>query len=123
MSSSIGSFDAVGIVIDWLDACRQGRLADLLELYSDQASLDCCDGGHFVGPTGLLRYWSAKLGTATESAFELEELMPEGDCVRLDYRDYDGSAVRTKFWFDDLGNITRTRCVPLERASPHARVV
>ena len=40
-------------------------------------------------------------------------MLPEGDCVVLDYLDYDGTAVRTKFWFDDAGNISRTRCMPL----------
>jgi hypothetical protein len=29
----------------------------------------------------------------------------------LDCSDYDGSVVRTKFWFDDSGGITRTLCV------------
>ena len=116
MSGSGTDFDPIGVVIDWLDACRQQRLADLLELYADQATLDCCDGGRYVGRSGLLRYWPAKLQAATGNAFELHEVLPEEDCVRLDYRDYDGSAVRTRFWFDDVGSITRTRCVPLE---PH----
>src|ERR1700742_5076393 len=114
MSSSGTDFDPVGVVIDWLDACRQRRLADLLELYADQATLDCCDGGRFVGRSGLLRYWPAKLGAATPAAFELHEVLPVGDCVRLDYRDYDGTAVQTEFWFDDAGKIIRTLCVPRE---------
>jgi hypothetical protein len=113
MSGSGPEFDPIGVVIDWLDACRQGRLADLLELYADRATLDCCDGGRFVGRSGLLRYWPGKLRDAAPSAFELHEVSPEGDCVVLDYRDYDGSNVRTKFWFDDFGNISRTRCMPL----------
>lgn len=25
------AFDAVGVTVDWIDACRQGRLADLLD--------------------------------------------------------------------------------------------
>jgi hypothetical protein len=45
MSGLEGGFDPVGVVIDWLDACRQRRLTDLLELYADQATLDCCGGG------------------------------------------------------------------------------
>ena len=105
--------DPIGIVIDWLDACRQRRLADLLELYADRATLDCCDGGRFVGRSGLLRYWPGKLQAATPSAFELHEVLPEGDCVILDYGNYDGTSVRTKFWFDDVGRISRTRCMPL----------
>jgi hypothetical protein len=116
MSSSGADFDPVGVVIDWLDACRQRRLADLLELYADEATLDCCDGGRFVRRSGLLRYWQAKLQAATPAAFELHEVLPDGECVILDYRDYDGTAARTKFWFDDEGNISRTRCTPLGSA-------
>jgi hypothetical protein len=117
MSSSARSFDPIGVVIDWLDACRERRLGDLLDLYADGATLDCCDGGRFVGRGGLLRYWQAKLHAATAAAFRLDEVLPEGDCVRLDYRDFDGSAVRAKFWFDDAGNITRTLCVPFGRTA------
>ena len=113
MSGSGTDFEPVGVVIDWLDACRQRRLADLLELYADRATLDCCDGGRFVGRSGLLRYWPGKLRAATPAAFELQEVLPEGNCVVLDYRDYDGATVRTKFWFDEAGNISRTRCMPL----------
>ncbi|MBR1092029.1 nuclear transport factor 2 family protein [Bradyrhizobium manausense] len=112
--SGLGTdFDPVAVVIDWLDACRQRRLVDLLELYANRATLDCCDGGHFVGRSGLLRYWPSKLRAATPDAFELHEVLPEDDCVVLDYRDYDGNTVRTKFWFDDAGHISRTRCMPL----------
>lgn len=113
MSGSGTEFDPIGVVIDWLDACRQRRLADLLDLYANQAILDCCDGGRFDGRSGLLRYWPGKLRDAKPAAFELHEVRPEGECVVLDYLDYDGSAVRTQFWFDDKGKITRTRCLPL----------
>src|SRR6478609_9903836 len=122
MSDLEGGFDPVGVVIDWLDACRQRRLTDLLDLYAHQATLDCCAGGRFVGRTGLLRYWSRKLGTATAAAFELGEVQPEGDCLRLDYSDYDGSTVRTRFWFDASGNITRTHCVPFGKDGSQAEV-
>ncbi|UPK31079.1 nuclear transport factor 2 family protein [Bradyrhizobium sp. 195] len=112
MSGSKTDFDPIGIVIDRLDACRERRLEDLLALYADRATLDCCDGNRFIGRSGLLRYWPGKLRAATGAAFLLDEVVPEKDYVRLDYRDYDGSEVGTKFWFDDQGNITRTLCVP-----------
>lgn len=111
MSNSQSAFDPIGIVIDWLDACRDGRLADLLELYDDQAQLGCCDGGRYDGRPGLLRYWPSKLQNATAGAFVLDEIQPEGKRVRLDYRDYDGRAVRTRFWFNGAGKIVRTICV------------
>ena len=115
MISSEPRFDPVGMVIDWLDACRERRLADLLELYAEHATLDCCDGSRFVGREGLLRYWPAKLRLAVDAAFELEEIFPEGERVRLDYRDFDGELVRTEFWFDRIGKISRTSCVPASR--------
>lgn len=49
---------------------------------------------------------------ATAAAFELDEVLPDGDRVRLDYRD-DGKRIRTEFWFDDFGKITRTICVAI----------
>jgi hypothetical protein len=120
--SNLGTgFDPIGVVIDWLDACRERRLEDLLALYADHATLDCCSGERFIGSPGLLRYWPAKLGGATAGAFELDEVLPEQDCIRLDYRDYDGSAVSTKFWFDAQGSIIRTLCVPLAGNSARVR--
>jgi len=120
MSGSGTDFDPIGIVIDWLDACRERRLEDLLSLYADQATLDCCSGGRFVGQAGPLCYWQAKLSGAIEAAFELDEVHPEPECVQLDYRDYNGSAVSTKFWFDAEGSIIRTLCVPLPGARSRA---
>jgi hypothetical protein len=57
---------------------------------------------------------------AIEAAFELDEVHPEPECVQLDYRDYNGSAVSTKFWFDAEGSIIRTLCVPLPGARSRA---
>jgi hypothetical protein len=111
--AGFGNFDPVGIVIDLLDACRERRLEDLLSLYADQATLDCCSGERFVGRPDLLCYWPAKLRDAIESAFELDELCPEQECVRLVYRDDNDSSVSMRFWFDSEGRITRTLCVPL----------
>jgi len=114
-------FDPIAIVIDWLDACRERRLEDLLALYADQATLHCCSGERFVGRPGLLRHWPAKLRGATSAAFVLDEVCPEHDCVRLDYRDCDGAAVSTKFWFDDEGGIVRTLCTPIVQDGPSSR--
>jgi hypothetical protein len=120
--SNLGTgFDPIGIVIDWLDACRERRLENLLGLYADHATLDCFSGELFIGSSGLLRYWPAKLRGATAAAFELDDVLPKQDCVRLDYRDYDGSAVSTKFWFDADGKLTRTLCAPVGYNGPRSR--
>jgi hypothetical protein len=42
MSNSQDSFDAMAIVIGWIDACPQGPLEDLIGLYADRATVDCC---------------------------------------------------------------------------------
>jgi hypothetical protein len=114
-------FDPIAIVIDWLDACRERRLEDLLALYADQATLDCCTGERFVGRPGLRRYWAAKLRGATSTSFVLDEVFPEQDCIRLDYRDYDGAIVSTKFWFDAAGGIVRTLCTPIVQDGPSSQ--
>ena len=77
MSSSQGGFDPIGIIVDWLDACREGRLAALIELYDDGAILDCCQGGTFRRRLGVERYWRSKLAHPAAGAFEVDALFPE----------------------------------------------
>lgn len=77
MSSSQGGFDPIGIIVDWLDACREGRLAALIDLYDDGAILDCCQGGTFRGRLGVERYWRSKLAHPAAGAFEVDALFPE----------------------------------------------
>ena len=43
-------FDAMAIAVDWLDAYRSAKLDALLNLYDDEASLECRCGGQ--------TYWS-----------------------------------------------------------------
>ena len=64
MSNSQGSFDPIGIVVDWLDACKERRLSTLVDLYDDGATVGCCDGGTFRGRSELERYWRPKLAHA-----------------------------------------------------------
>ena len=47
MSSTKDSFDPIGVVVDWLDACRERQLPVLIDLYDDAAIIDCCQGGTF----------------------------------------------------------------------------
>jgi hypothetical protein len=77
MSSSQGGFDPIGIIVDWLDACREGRLAALIDLYDDGAILDCCQGGTFRGRLGVERHWRSKLAHPAAGAFEVDALFPE----------------------------------------------
>ena len=39
MSDARVGFDAIGVVVDWIDACKQRRLDDLLNLYDATATV------------------------------------------------------------------------------------
>ena len=95
MSNSREEFDAVAIVVDWLDACRQRRLSDLLELYDEDATVDCCEGGRFEGRHALRAYWNLRLSNQDPGAFEIEAILPETRGVYLEYRDCGGRTFRS----------------------------
>jgi len=40
MSNARDGFDAIGVVVDWIDACKQRRLDDVLNLYDATATVD-----------------------------------------------------------------------------------
>ncbi len=106
-------FDAIGIVVDWIDAYKQRRLDDLLELYDDRATISCCEGGRFEGPTEIENYWRSRLARSTDYNFEIDALMPDAEGVLLDYRGHDGAPVRTFFRFTPAGKIRLTACEPI----------
>jgi hypothetical protein len=114
---SNGNFDPIGIVVDWLDACRQRQLPALLDLYDDEAIIDCCQGGTFHGRLAVERYWAPKLATAVTGSFEIDALFPEAGGVCLDYRDSDGTPARTHFAFTEGGKIHHTACEPIRQAA------
>ena len=103
MSDARDGFDAIGVVIDWIDACKQRRLDDLLDLYEATATVECCEGGSFRGRSEMEKYWRPRLARAVTGAFEIDALFPEADGVTLDYRGYDGVPVRTHFRFKSTG--------------------
>lgn len=110
-------FDAIGVVVDWIDACRQGGLGSLLDLYACDATVECCQGGIFRGRSELENYWRPRLIRPADGAFEIVALFPESDGVSLDYRGYDGQPVRTHFRFDKDGKIRLTACSPIRQAA------
>ena len=81
-------FDPMGLVIDWLDACKERRLSSLVDLYDESATLDCCCENAARTPD-LEAYWGPKLAHAVIGAFEVDALFPETDGVCLDYRAFD----------------------------------
>jgi hypothetical protein len=113
MAKAPGDFDPMGVVIDWIDACKGRKLAALVELYDPAATVDCCEGGRFRGRSEVERYWRTKLAKQTADAFEINALMPFAEGVSLDYRGYDGRPVRTLFRFSASGQILHTACGPV----------
>jgi hypothetical protein len=117
MSDARDGFDAIGVVVDWIDACKQRRVDDLLNLYDATATVECCEGGSFRGRSEMERYWRPRLARAARGAFEIDALMPDEDGVTLDYRGYDGVPVRTHFRFSRTGKISLTACAPIRAAA------
>jgi hypothetical protein len=104
-------FDPVAVVIDWLDACKGRRLDELLDLYDDDATIDCaCVGETYRGKAKLEQYWRPQLTGAPPGAFGIDDLLPDGDDVVLDYQSHEGRVLRIRFRFNAAGKILHTRC-------------
>jgi hypothetical protein len=117
-------FDQIAVVVDWLDACRKRDLAALLDLYADDASLECvCDGVALLqGRAALEAYWQPRLDTFPPGAFGLEEISPTAAGVVLDYSGVDGEPVRISFSFAPDGKILQTICGPSVAISSYGRI-
>ena len=114
IANLVDDFDQIALVVDWLDACRNRDLAMLLDLYADNATLECQCGQAKIsqGRAGLESYWKPRLDTLAPTAFGLEEIMPTTDGVLLDYLSHEGKPVRIAFSFTRNGKIQATHCIP-----------
>lgn len=110
----MSDFDQMGIVIDWVDACRKGDLAALLDLYADDAELECiCNGTQrHRGRSELESYWKPRLGTLSLAGFRLEEIDPGSDGVDLEYSIAGALRIHASFRFSTEGKIRSTLCEP-----------
>jgi hypothetical protein len=117
MSNARDGFDPVGVIVDWIDACKARRLDALVKLYDDAATIECCEGGIFRGQSDVEKYWWPKLARPTSNTFEIDALMTEADGVSLDYRGYDGRPMRTHFRFNEAGKIMHSACAPIKEAA------
>ncbi len=110
----MSDFDQMGIVVDWFDACRKGDLESLLELYAEDASLECqCDGTRvYRGRSELGAYWGPRLGAFASAGFGMDDisLAPEG--IALEYSIAGSLRIRASFTFSADGKIARTLCEP-----------
>ncbi len=86
MSDSQRDYDPIGVVVDWLDACRAADLDTLLALYEIDASLECkCEGRTYQGTSEIKRYWEPKLSTQVRDGFVLDDIHPENSSVAMRY--------------------------------------
>ena len=110
----MSDFDQMGLVVDWLDACRKGDLSALLDLYADDAQVECeCDGTRlYRGRDEIGAYWGPKLHVFSSAGFGLEEIGPTTSGVELEYSVAGSLRVRAKFGFSAEGKIYRTMCEP-----------
>jgi len=110
-------FDAMAVAVDWLDACRAAKVDALLDLYDDEASVECACGGQkiIVGRAALRQYWARRL--AEQSSIELDDIAPTSDGVALAYQSSEG-LVRVNFFFNAAGKIARTHCGPPAEITP-----
>ncbi len=116
----VSDFDQIGIVVDWLDACRTGDLASLLELYAEDGSLECqCDALRlYCGRDELESYWAPRLGGFASAGYKLEEIRPAPHGVELEYSLAGSLRIRVLFAFNAEGKIHRTICQPARQKPP-----
>jgi hypothetical protein len=114
LSGVPNNVDQVGIVIDWLDACRHRDLVALLDLYAQDANLLCeCEKRKiYRGRSQLEEYWRPRLDGNSANAFALQEIAPSSCGVELDYLSHEGKPIRIAFAFAADGKILQTRCEP-----------
>jgi ketosteroid isomerase-like protein len=117
-ANAADDFDQIALVVDWLDACRKRDLPALLDLYADDARLECQCGEVKVkeGRAELESYWRPRLDTPAPTAFGLEEITPTTEGVVLDYLSHEGKLVRILFTFSRDARIQRTACAPAGQA-------
>jgi hypothetical protein len=109
-------FDPLAVADDWLDACRQGDLHGLLDLYDERTTLKCdCEGVVLTGHQSLSAYWAPKLESKLASAFIPDNMTPTSDGVQVDYQSFEGKPVRMHFGFTPSGKIAHANCSPLGR--------
>jgi hypothetical protein len=104
MSTSPDTFDALAVVVDWLDAGQSADLDALLNLYGDDATLACdCEGVILTGREALSAYWEPKLASRSEIAFSLDDMVLTDDGLQIDCQSYEGKPVRIRFRFTPSG--------------------
>lgn len=112
-------FDQMGLIVDWVDACRKGDLPALLELYAEDGAVECsCNGTQLYRGRGELEaYWRPQLSTFSSAGFGLEEIHPAQNGIDLEYSVAGALRVRASFCFSADGKIHRMLCEPARQGS------
>lgn len=110
----MSDFDQMGIIVDWVDACRKGDLATLLDLYAVDAQLECtCNGTRrYRGRSEIEAYWQPQLSAFSSAGFGLEELHPARHGIDLEYSVAGALRIQASFRFSPDGKIRSTLCEP-----------
>lgn len=95
-------------------------LSGLIELYSDDAMLECACTGRtvYAGLGAIQEYWAPKLRAAAPLAFSLVKATKDDSRVVADYLSYEAKPVRMFLTFDAMGKITRSECAPSTGSKP-----
>lgn len=103
------SFDPMAAAIDWLDAFRAGDLEFVVQMFADEAVIQCgCRSTPSIADKGGLRaFWEQRLHDGAPS--DLDDLQPFGTGVMLTYRMRDGLVAAT-LDFDAAGRIVSMQC-------------
>jgi ketosteroid isomerase-like protein len=105
------TFDALAAAIDWLEAYRAGDIDAILEMFADDAVVECgCTGLKTItGREGLRRYWEERLKNSP--ATDLDDLQPSSDGATISYLTPNG-VINATLEFDANGRITLLQCGP-----------
>ena len=79
----MSSFDPMATAIDWLDAYRAADLNQLIDLYADDAALECGNETVVIGREAISAYWRRRF--ETKPAGKLEDLLSAGDAIVVSY--------------------------------------
>ena len=102
----MSSFDPMAAAIDWLDAYRAANLDQLVDLYAQDAALEC-GSTTVIGREAISAYWRNRF--ERKPAGELDDLLEAGDLVVVSYKVPSGLC-RTTISFNETGKISRCHC-------------
>ena len=105
------SFDPMAAAVDWLDAYRAGEIDTILEMYADDAVIECGCGGMKIitGRDALKAYWTTRL--SRYPAYLLNDIRPSDGRIAISYETTLG-IVGATMKFNRAGRILRFSCGP-----------